>query len=55
MFLVKLAFISSTVKLYNVEENHSLSVEVDYTIVSVLAHDASDPVHEADFLRRSPK
>jgi len=33
--------------------NHSLSVKVAYT--SVVAHDASDPVHEADLLRWSPK
>ena len=36
------------------KENHSLNVEVAYTSVSVLAHDTSDPVHEADLLRRSP-
>jgi hypothetical protein len=33
------------------QENHSLSGEVAYTSASVLAHDASDPVHEADWLR----
>lgn len=37
------------------KENHSLSVEVAYTSVSVLVHDASNPVHEVEFLRRSPK
>jgi hypothetical protein len=37
------------------KESHSLSAEVAYTSASALAHDASDPVHEADLLRRSPK
>ena len=35
--------------------NHSLSVEVAYTSVSVVAHVASNPVHEADLLQWSPK